>query len=35
MLVSTGENEDTLKKFEALRNKIRDIVRSITNSSDN
>ena len=35
MLVLTGESEETLKMYEALWNKIRDITTSITNNSDN
>ena len=35
MLVLTGGSEETLKMYEALWNKIRDITTSITNNSDN
>ena len=34
-LVPTKETKDTLKKYEKLWNKIRDLIRSITNTSDN
>ena len=34
-LVPTDENKDTLKKYEEPWNKIRDLIRSITNNSDN
>ena len=33
-LVPTGESNDTLKKYEELWNKIRDLIRSVTNNSD-
>ena len=35
MLVTTDESKDTLKKYEELWNKIRDLIRSVTNNSDN
>ena len=35
MLVPTDESKNTLKKYEELRSKIRDLFRSITNNSDN
>ena len=34
-LVSTYESKDTWKKYEELWNKIRNIIGSITNNSDN
>ena len=34
-LVPTYQRIDTLKKYENLWNKIRDLIRSITNNSDN
>ena len=34
-LVPTDESKDTPKKYERLWNKIRDLIRSITNYSDN
>ena len=34
-LVSTEESKDTLKKHEELRNKIKDLIRLITNNPDN
>ena len=34
-LVPTGKSKDTLKKHEELWNKIRDLIRSITNNSSN
>ena len=34
-LVPNDENEDTLKMYEELRIKIKDLIRSITNRSDN
>ena len=34
-LVPTNEKKDTHKKYEELWNKIRDLIRSITNISDN
>ena len=34
-LVPTDESKDTLKKYEELWNKIRDLIRSITNNLDN
>ena len=34
-LVPTHESKDTLKKDEELWNKIRDLIRSLTNNSDN
>ena len=34
-LVLTDESKYTLKKYEELWNKIRDLIRSITNNSDN
>ena len=34
-LFSTDESKDTIKKYEELWNKIRDLIRSITNNSDN
>ena len=33
--VPTDERKNTLKKFEELWNKIRDLIRSVTNNSDN
>ena len=35
MLVPTDESKDTLKKYEELWDKIRDLIRSINNNSDN
>ena len=35
MLFPTNENKDTLKKYEELSSKIRGIIRSIANNSDN
>ena len=35
MLVSADESKDTLKKYEELWSKIRDLIRPKTNSSDN
>ena len=35
MLVSTDESKDTLKRFEELWSKIRDLIRSVTNNSGN
>ena len=35
MLVATNKRNDTLKKFEELWNKIRYLVRSKTNKSEN
>ena len=35
MLVPTGDSKYTIKKYEKPWNKIRDLIRSITNSSDN
>ena len=32
--VPTDERKNTLKKFEELWNKIRDLIRSVTNNSD-
>ena len=34
-LVPNDENKDILKKYEELWTKIRDLIRSITNNSDN
>ena len=34
MLVPTGESKDLTKKYEELRKKIRYLIRSITNNSD-
>ena len=34
-LVCTDECKDTLKMYEELRNKTRDIIRSVTDNSDN
>ena len=34
-LIPTNESKDIMKKYEKLWNKIRDIIRSITNNSDN
>ena len=34
-LVPTKQSKDTLKRYEELWNKIRDIIRSITNNLDN
>ena len=34
ILVPTNECKDTPKKYEELWNKIRDLIRSITNNSD-
>ena len=34
MFVSTDESKNTLKKYEQLWNKIRDLIRSITANSD-
>ena len=34
MLVPTDESKEIVKKFEELWNKIRDLARSITNSSN-
>ena len=34
-LVTTDESNDTLKKYEELWNKIRDLIKSIINNSDN
>ena len=34
-LVPTGESKDTLKKYEKLWIKTRDLIRSISNNSDN
>ena len=33
-LVLTEKTKDTLKKYEELRSKIRDLLRSITNDAD-
>ena len=33
-LVPTDENKDTLKKYEELWNKISDLIRAITNNSN-
>ena len=35
MLVSTDESKDTLQKYEELWNKIRNLIISTTNNSDN
>ena len=35
MLVSTDKNKDTLGKYTELWNKIKDVIRSITNTSGN
>ena len=35
VLICTDESKDTLTKYEELCNKIRDRIRSITNSSSN
>ena len=35
MLVSTDESKDTLRRFEELWSKIRDLIRSVTNNSGN
>ena len=34
-LVSPDESKDTIKKYEELWNKIRDLIRSMTNNSEN
>ena len=34
-LVSTDESKDTLKKYDELWNKIRDLIGSVTNNSNN
>ena len=34
ILASTDESKDIVKKYEDLRVKIRDLIRSITNNSD-
>ena len=34
-LVPTDESKDTLKKYEELQNKIKDLIGSITSNSDN
>ena len=34
MLVPTDESKEKIKKYEELWNKIRDLIRSITNNSD-
>ena len=34
-LVTTDESKNTLKKYQELRNKIKNLIRSITNYSDN
>ena len=34
MLVLTDESKDTLKKFEEMLSKVKDLIRSITNNSD-
>ena len=34
-LVPTDERKDTLKKYDKLWNKIRDLIKSITNNADN
>ena len=34
-LVPTGESKETLKKYEELWNKIKDLIRSITNNTHN
>ena len=34
-LVTTDEIKDTLNNYQELRNKIRDLIRSITNNSEN
>ena len=34
-LVPTDKSKDTLKKYEELWSKIRDLIRSITNTKDN
>ena len=34
-LVPTDERKDTLKKYGKLWNKIRDLIKSITNNADN
>ena len=33
-VIPTDESKDTLKKYEELWNKIRDLIRSITNNLD-
>ena len=35
IVVPVGENKDTLKKYEELWTKIKDLIRSKTNNSDN
>ena len=34
MLVPNDENKDTLKKYEEMWSKIRDLIRSVTNNRD-
>ena len=34
MLVLTDESKDTLKKYEEMLSKVKDLIRSITNNSD-
>ena len=34
MLISTDKNKDTLKKYTELWDKIKDLIRSVTNTSD-
>ena len=34
MLIPTNESRDTLEKYKELRNKIADLIRSVTNNSD-
>ena len=35
LLGSTAESKDTLKRYEELWNKVRDLIRSLTYNSDN
>ena len=35
MLVLTDESKDTLKKYEEMLSKFKDLIRSITNNSEN
>ena len=35
MQIPTGKGKDKLKKYEELWNKIRDLIRSVTNNSAN
>ena len=34
MLVPTNESKEKIKKYEELRSKIRDLIRSVTKNSD-